>query len=162
MRYAAVAQLDRVFGYEPKGRGFESLQPYQKRKTPAPSRMIFLFWVPPPKGRPPPSGDRNVWREVNSALRRGFTCGKPLRTAQMRRRPEGRSGAAVARYSISILAAPSTSEQSPLCSDVLLFLRAKRTSSARFLALPLQIEPSALGFDLWPPCGRRFSFYYQK
>ena len=27
--YAAVAQLDRVFGYEPKGRGFESLQPYQ-------------------------------------------------------------------------------------------------------------------------------------
>ena len=28
-RYAAVAQLDRVFGYEPKGRGFESLQPYQ-------------------------------------------------------------------------------------------------------------------------------------
>ena len=28
--YAAVAQLDRVFGYEPKGRGFESLQPYQK------------------------------------------------------------------------------------------------------------------------------------
>ena len=76
----------------------------------------------------------------------------------MRRRPEGRSGAAVARYSISILAAPSTSEQSPLCSDVLLFLRAKRTSSARFLALPLQIEPSALGFDLWPPCGRRFSF----
>ena len=29
LRYAAVAQLDRVFGYEPKGRGFESLQPYQ-------------------------------------------------------------------------------------------------------------------------------------
>ena len=28
-QYAAVAQLDRVFGYEPKGRGFESLQPYQ-------------------------------------------------------------------------------------------------------------------------------------
>ena len=24
--YAPVAQLDRVFGYEPKGRGFESLQ----------------------------------------------------------------------------------------------------------------------------------------
>lgn len=30
-QYAAVAQLDRVFGYEPKGRGFESLQPYQKK-----------------------------------------------------------------------------------------------------------------------------------
>ncbi len=25
-KYAPVAQLDRVFGYEPKGRGFESLQ----------------------------------------------------------------------------------------------------------------------------------------
>ena len=62
-------------------------------------------------------------------------------------------------FKMRILTAPSTSEQSPLCSDVLLFLRAKRTSSARFLALPLQIEPSALGFDLWPPCGRRFSFY---
>ena len=24
--YVSVAQLDRVFGYEPKGRGFESLQ----------------------------------------------------------------------------------------------------------------------------------------
>ena len=31
LRYAAVAQLDRVFGYEPKGRGFESLQPYHER-----------------------------------------------------------------------------------------------------------------------------------
>ena len=31
--YAAVAQLDRVFGYEPKGRGFESLQPYQLALT---------------------------------------------------------------------------------------------------------------------------------
>lgn len=28
LRYAAVAQLDRVFGYEPKGRGFESLLAY--------------------------------------------------------------------------------------------------------------------------------------
>ena len=28
LRYAAVAQLDRVTGYEPVGRGFESLQPY--------------------------------------------------------------------------------------------------------------------------------------
>ena len=27
--YAPVAQLDRVFGYEPKGRGFESLPAYQ-------------------------------------------------------------------------------------------------------------------------------------
>ena len=28
-RHAVLAQLDRVFGYEPKGRGFESLTPYQ-------------------------------------------------------------------------------------------------------------------------------------
>ena len=27
-QYAAVAQLDRVFGYEPKGRGFEPLLAY--------------------------------------------------------------------------------------------------------------------------------------
>jgi hypothetical protein len=30
--YAAVAQLDRVLGYEPRGRGFESCQPRQKVK----------------------------------------------------------------------------------------------------------------------------------
>ena len=30
-RHAALAQLDRVFGYEPKGRGFESLTPCQKK-----------------------------------------------------------------------------------------------------------------------------------
>ena len=28
-QFALVAQLDRVFDYESKGRGFESLQPYQ-------------------------------------------------------------------------------------------------------------------------------------
>ena len=28
--YVPLAQLDRVFGYEPKGRGFESLMPRQK------------------------------------------------------------------------------------------------------------------------------------
>ena len=39
-QYAAVAQLDRVFGYEPKGRGFESLQPYQE--TPK-SEMAWEF-----------------------------------------------------------------------------------------------------------------------
>ena len=39
----------------------------------------------------------------------------------------------------------TTSEQSSLCSDVLFY---KRTSSARYLAPPFQIEPAALGFDL--------------
>ena len=27
--FAAVAQLDRVLGYEPRGRGFDSCQPHQ-------------------------------------------------------------------------------------------------------------------------------------
>ena len=30
---APVAQLDRVFGYEPKGRGFESLLAYQVKES---------------------------------------------------------------------------------------------------------------------------------
>ena len=30
--YAPVAQLDRVFGYEPKGRGFESRPAYHQKK----------------------------------------------------------------------------------------------------------------------------------
>ena len=30
-RYVPLAQPDRVFGYEPKGRGFESLMPRQKK-----------------------------------------------------------------------------------------------------------------------------------
>ena len=30
-KYAPVAQLDRVFGYEPKGRGFESRPAYHKK-----------------------------------------------------------------------------------------------------------------------------------
>ncbi len=32
--YAPVAQLDRVSGYEPEGRGFESLPAYQNRQIP--------------------------------------------------------------------------------------------------------------------------------
>ena len=42
----------------------------------------------------------------------------------------------------------TTSEQSPLCSDVLLFLWNKRTSSARFLAPPFQLRPTLLGSQL--------------
>ena len=38
--YAPVAQLDRVSGYEPEGRGFESLPAYQK-----PSGHICVCWV---------------------------------------------------------------------------------------------------------------------
>ena len=39
-RYAAVAQLDRVTGYEPVGRGFESLSAHQKK---AKSRDLAFF-----------------------------------------------------------------------------------------------------------------------
>ena len=46
---------------------------------------------------------------------------------------------------ISVLTVPSTSEQSPLCSDVFLCPGPKKTPSARFLAPPSQIEPVAPG-----------------
>ena len=42
MRYAAVAQLDRVTGYEPVGRGFESLQPYHIVADVYRSRRFFI------------------------------------------------------------------------------------------------------------------------
>lgn len=38
-KYAPVAQLDRVPGYEPVGRGFESLRAYQKI---APKAFTYL------------------------------------------------------------------------------------------------------------------------
>ncbi len=42
-KYAPVAQLDRVFGYEPKGQGFESLLACQKTDK---SKLVgFLFYV---------------------------------------------------------------------------------------------------------------------
>ena len=46
MRYAAVAQLDRVTGYEPVGRGFESLQPYQRIAGVSPAMRFFLALYP--------------------------------------------------------------------------------------------------------------------
>ena len=41
--YAPVAQLDRVFGYEPKGRGFESLPAYQKETTIFDKKVVVSF-----------------------------------------------------------------------------------------------------------------------
>ncbi len=42
--YAPLAQLDRAFGYEPKGRGFESLKARQSRtSTRNAARRGFLF-----------------------------------------------------------------------------------------------------------------------
>ena len=40
---APVAQLDRVFGYEPKGRGFESLLACQKEKVARYCGFFFLY-----------------------------------------------------------------------------------------------------------------------
>ena len=42
MTFALLAQLDRVFGYEPKGQGFESLTARQKRGIPI-GYSSFLF-----------------------------------------------------------------------------------------------------------------------
>ena len=41
-QYAAVAQLDRVFDYESKGRGFESLQPYHEKPR---NQTVLRFFV---------------------------------------------------------------------------------------------------------------------
>ena len=40
---AAVAQLDRVLGYEPRGRGFDSCQPRQKLKSLEKSRLFSFL-----------------------------------------------------------------------------------------------------------------------
>ena len=42
MRNALLAQLDRVFGYEPKGQGFESLAARQERSD---TSVLLLFFV---------------------------------------------------------------------------------------------------------------------
>lgn len=44
--YALVAQLDRVSGYEPEGRGFESLPAYQKAvERFCVLRLFIMFWI---------------------------------------------------------------------------------------------------------------------
>src|SRR5690606_32977383 len=40
---AAVAQLDRVLGYEPRGRGFDSCQPHQIKTRSQKPRVFSLF-----------------------------------------------------------------------------------------------------------------------
>ncbi len=42
LRNALLAQLDRVFGYEPKGQGFESLAARQVKATPW---VLLLFFM---------------------------------------------------------------------------------------------------------------------
>ena len=43
MRYAPIAQLDRVTDYESVGRGFESLSAYQKYQIPSQVSGIFIY-----------------------------------------------------------------------------------------------------------------------
>ena len=43
--YALLAQLDRVFGYEPKGQGFESLAARQKRSDTLVLLLFFCYAV---------------------------------------------------------------------------------------------------------------------
>ena len=57
------------------------------------------------------------------------------------------------RGRISKLSMRYMSEQSPLCSDVLLFLRNKRASSARSLAPPFQPRSAAQPLAALPPYG---------
>ena len=40
--FAAVAQLDRVLGYEPRGRGFDSCQPHQIEEGPDISLALLV------------------------------------------------------------------------------------------------------------------------
>ena len=49
--YVPLAQLDRVFGYEPKGRGFESLKARQTKSRYPKGYLLFvsrLFMLKPP------------------------------------------------------------------------------------------------------------------
>ena len=82
LRYAAVAQLDRVFGYEPKGRGFESLQPYHSSQASYRLRRVFLFHC-------------SVFQcsgQVNCPSVKVFAAGENTCTAHQRRWPKGRLG----------------------------------------------------------------------
>src|SRR5574344_1755259 len=47
MAYAAVAQLDRVLGYEPRGRGFDSCQPHQNDKPQSCKVLRLVRWCRP-------------------------------------------------------------------------------------------------------------------
>ena len=49
--YVALAQLDRVFGYEPKGRGFESLMPRKKPKCNSHFGFLYCKGVENPRAQ---------------------------------------------------------------------------------------------------------------
>ena len=53
---AVVAQLDRVSGYEPEGRGFESCLPHHLIKKPSMQKHRRLFVGQPFSGRPAIAG----------------------------------------------------------------------------------------------------------
>ena len=104
------------------------------------------------RGRTPPK--RNVVRssraggatsEQSPLCSDVFLCLRQnARTAQKRRRPEGRLGGPsipFRDFKMRILTAPSTSEQSPLCSDVFLCLRQKRRHPPAPLLLLSNCDP---------------------
>ena len=70
MRHALIAQLDRVFGYEPKGRGFESLSAHQKQTRKASAFFLLVPVRAQPKGLP--------GRRPETHLRCIFTLWKAL------------------------------------------------------------------------------------
>src|SRR5699024_3143193 len=67
IEYALLAQLDRVFGYEPKGQGFESLAAHQKHRI---LSCAFLFC----RGGRAPAGSPKA-PSVGSCLRRRLMRG---------------------------------------------------------------------------------------
>ena len=113
-------------------------------------------------------GSRGRWFE-SSHSDQGSTCVRrrcsffaelcePAASWRRRRVPSaaaGRQTLRVGRPLVRIQSLGPTSEQSPLCSDVLFFLRQKRTPSARSLAPPLQIATASLGCNLVFPSGSR-------
>jgi hypothetical protein len=61
---AAVAQLDRVLGYEPRGRGFESCQPRQQNQG------LSLFTL----GRPRAPGNTGETERLAECLQDSSDC----------------------------------------------------------------------------------------
>ena len=87
--YAPVAQLDRVFGYEPKGRGFESLPVCHEKRVHF-CVLSFCFMIK--KGRDSNKEGANLWfAEENIPVEcirwRGYERSETIGTAVPRKNP---------------------------------------------------------------------------
>ena len=78
---AALAQLDRVFGYEPKGQGFESLTLRQIKRIDA--SVSILFILDELKRDSNTEGDTAVKKRVRWTLFRREREGPPRARADM-------------------------------------------------------------------------------